>query len=309
MRAEENPDIQPRVREETPFVSVIVPVFNDPVALRRCLQAIENQTYRSDCYEVIVVDNASSEPLRSLIEEFPHAVAEYEAAPGSYPARNRGIARARGDVLAFTDADCIPDSGWIAAGIERIGEDGFLVGGRIDVFPKHEPRPNAVELYEMLYAFAPEDHAQAGFASTANLFTRRAVFDDVGLFDPALKSFGDVIWTSRAVSAGYGLRFSDFARVRHPARRSLYHLYRRYARFAGGHYDRASRCSRRLLRERFRAALMLLPPAKLATRVLTSVEPAPWDAKLKVIAVAYYARLSYLLEWCRLELGGESRRG
>jgi hypothetical protein len=132
--------------------------------------------------------------------------------------------------------------------------------------------------------------------------------EDVGVFDASLKSFGDAAWTSRAVDAGYEVAYCGAASVRHPARRSIGELRRRYARFAGGHYDRGSRSSGQLLRERMRALLMLGPPVRLARQVVTAPELAGWHKKAGVVAVAYLARLAYFLEWARLELGGASRR-
>jgi glycosyltransferase involved in cell wall biosynthesis len=292
-----------------PFVSVILPVYNDEERLPICLQALEAQTYPADRYEVIVVDNASTRPVAPLLSEFPHAIGEYETTAGSYAARNRGIAVAHGEVLAFTDADCIPDRRWIESGVETLrDQDSELAGGPIEVFPAKEPRPNPVELYEMLCAFTAEDNVSAGFTSTANLFTKRAVMDEIGTFDASLKSWGDVLWTSRAVTAGYKISFSSGASVRHPARRSLKALRLRYARFAGGHFDRARSSRQELLKERWRTVYMLRPPIRVAKRIATAARSRSLTDKATVIGMEYFTRLAYVAEWCRLELGGASRR-
>ena len=301
--------VGPAAPDSRPFVSVIVPVYNDAERLLLCLEALEGQTYAPDRYEVIVVDNASTKPVAPLLAAFSHARPEYEPAAGSYAARNRGISSSRAEILAFTDADCIPGRDWLEGGVAGMREQGArLIAGRIDVFPLDASMPNAVELYEMIFAFAPQHHAQAGIAATANLFTERCVMDEVGVFDASLKSFGDVAWTSRAVSAGYEVAYCAGASVRHPARRSLAELRRRYARFAGGHFDQGRRSRDQLLKERIRALLMLGPPLRLARQVATARSIAGWDKKAGVIAVAYVARLVYFLEWSRLELGGASRR-
>jgi len=301
--------VAPQAAASRPFVSVIIPVYNDTDRLVQCLQSLESQSYPSQRYEVVVVDNGSTEAVEPRLGEFSHAVAAHETRPGSYAARNRGIEIARGDVLVFTDADCLPARDWLEAGISAMtGLDAPLLAGRIDVFPARENEPNAVELYEMNYAFSPQDHAQAGIAATANLFTRRSVMDEVGNFDPSLKSFGDASWTARAVSAGYVVTYCDAARVRHPARRSLRELRQRYMRFAGGHYDSGRRSPGALTHERLKALLMLAPPVRLIREVLTSDGVPPLRRKAAVIGVAYMARLAYFFEWSRLELGGASRR-
>jgi glycosyltransferase involved in cell wall biosynthesis len=302
------------VRAETgvelmPFVSVIVPVYNDEERLPLCLEALEHQTYPPGRYEVVVVDNASPRPVAPLLARFDHAIAEYEARPGSYAARNRGIAAARGEVLAFTDADCLPSEGWLAAGVDALRcSDASLAGGPIEVFPARPSQPNPVELYEMLCAFTAEENVGAGFTSTANLFTRRSVMDEIGMFDASLKSWGDVLWTSRAVNAGYRIAFCRGANVRHPARRTLRALRLRYARFAGGHFDRARGSRAELVRERLRTAYMLRPPIRVARRIASAAGTRSLADKVSVIGLEYYARLAYVLEWFRLELGGASRR-
>ncbi len=93
-----------------PFVSVIIPVYNDAGRLRICLAALHKQTYDSDRYEIIVIDNGSdpSPVMDNLKVEFDNVVYDQELTPGSYAARNKGITIAKGDVIAFTDADCIP---------------------------------------------------------------------------------------------------------------------------------------------------------------------------------------------------------
>lgn len=131
-----------------PFVSVIIPVLDDPVRLALCLQALEDQTYAADRYEVIVVDNGSVSDLAPVVVAFAHAQLAVEPRRGSYAARNMGIGLARGEVLAFTDSDCIPQPDWLEAGVARLmGAAGCgLVGGRVAIFARDERRPSAAEL-------------------------------------------------------------------------------------------------------------------------------------------------------------------
>nr|MBA2449198.1 glycosyltransferase family 2 protein [Chloroflexota bacterium] len=139
----------------TPFVSVVIPVFNDPDRLRTCLQALEHQTYPKDRYEVIVVDNGSAQTVGPLVDEFRQARSTYEKVPGTAAARNRGIALASGEVLAFTDADCIPAHDWLAKGVPRLlgTPDCGLLAGHIEVFFRDPEHPTAAEAYDALTAF------------------------------------------------------------------------------------------------------------------------------------------------------------
>jgi len=298
-----------RATAEKPFVSVIIPVYNDLDRLCDCVAALEAQTYPADRYEIIVVDNASTTPVAPVLERFPHATAEYEPQPGSYAARNRGIAAARGDIFAFTDSDCIPSPRWIESGVDCLERDQApIAGGRIDVFPRYERAPTAVELYEMLYAFPQEENIQQGFTVTANLFSSRWVFEQLGPFDQGLKSFGDVDWTSRAVQRGYKLAYCDEASVRHPARRGLLEVNRRYARFAGGHYTKGRNNPSELRHMRLRALQQVKPPLKLTRRLIGTSTPGSAKDKLKILAIGAFVRWSYVIEWIRLELGARPRR-
>lgn len=292
-----------------PFVSVIIPVYNDAERLCLCLEALEKQTYACDRYEVVVVDNASSEPVSEAVEHYPHASAEYEPRPGSYAARNRGIAVSRGEVLAFTDADCIPSERWIEEGVAGLGsQHSTIIGGRIDVFPADAAHPNAVELYEMTYAFPQHQTVKSGFSVTANLMTTREVMDEVGVFEAGFKSTGDKDWCIRAVNAGFKLSYCDRAVVLHPARRTLKEIHERHARFAGGHFDRSRSSRKEFNRARMRALMRFKPPVRFAYDVISQEKPAGAGSKAKVIAVASFANWSYAIEWLRLELGAVSRR-
>jgi glycosyltransferase involved in cell wall biosynthesis len=218
-------------------VSVIIPVFNDAHRLTICLEALENQTYPKESYQVVVVDNGSKEDISNLVGQFSQSVLAHEARPGSYAARNKGISVSKGEVLAFTDSDCIPSVDWIENGVEaiRISPDCGLVAGKIEMFFRNPGRLTAVELYEKIYAFDQRDNVQIKkYGVTANLFARRKVFDTVGLFDATLKSGGDLEWGNRVWDAGYALIYADQVCVAHPARHSLRQLYKKRVRVLGG---------------------------------------------------------------------------
>ncbi|MEQ8847671.1 glycosyltransferase family A protein [Botrimarina sp.] len=221
--------------------SVIIPHYNDAPRLRLCLDALSRQTLPSDAFEVIVVDNNSTSPPRELVEGYPFCRFTSETRAGSYASRNRGLEVASGRVLAFTDSDCLPEPGWLEAGVARVtrGPAPGQVGGAIQVFPADGAAPTAAELYDMLYGLRQEVNVGSfRFAATANMFTTREVFDAVGLFNPNLKSGGDFEWGRRVADSGRPVVYAPEAVVRHPARRALGDLLRQARRHMGGHVDK-----------------------------------------------------------------------
>ena len=223
-----------------PLVSVIIPVFNDSQRLQKCLAALDKQTYPKERYEVIVVDNASEDNIAQVVDRFQQATYTYESQSGSYAARNRGIELARGEILAFTDSDCLPASGWIEQGVQALVSEPqcAIVGGKIELFFRDENDLTAVELYEKLMAFPQKRHIEKKhFTPTANLFTFKSMFQQVGSFNQNLKSNGDREWCQRCFAQGYQLKYAERALVLHPARYSLAQIYRRHLRIGGGRAD------------------------------------------------------------------------
>ena len=223
-----------------PLVSVIIPAQNDAERLAQCLQALERQTYPAHRFEVLVVDNASDVPVAPMLSAFPHARGLYEARRGSYAARNAGIAAARGDVLAFTDSDCLPASDWLEQGVAALSnvDNCGLVGGRIEFFFRNPSAPTIVELYDSVMHLDQEEFIRKKrFSVTANLFTFKRVVEQVGLFDSTLESNGDKEWGQRVATQGYRLVYAADACVRHPARQTFRALRRKVTRVVKGAAD------------------------------------------------------------------------
>ena len=104
----------------SPCVSVIVPVKNGEATIERCLEAIVNQQFDGREFEVILVDNGSTDrTLRIVSERFPQVKVLLENRPGVSYARNLAIHEAKGTWIAFTDADCVPTATWIKSLVNR----------------------------------------------------------------------------------------------------------------------------------------------------------------------------------------------
>lgn len=200
------------------FVSVIIPTYKDWDRLNICLDSLVTQTLAIDRFEVIVVNNDPNDSYK--LENRPinfHLIVE--ATPGSYAARNAGLRIAKGNFIAFTDSDCIPQQDWLSSAIRYLEQYPEIdrVSGAVLISPVTE-NSEYINTFEKLFAFPQKAYAKEGLAVTANLISRSAVFDAVGPFDDNFLSGGDHEWCHRAEMAGFKLSYHNACIVYHPAR-------------------------------------------------------------------------------------------
>jgi GT2 family glycosyltransferase len=194
-------------------------------ALPRLLASLSSQAFSSDAFEVVVVDNASTDDTsRVAAEGGARVVSELRASRSL--ARNAGVAAAWGDRIAFIDAECEADPGWLAALVGCL-ERSPLVAGPVRL--RLPSRPGLLERFDALWRFHQREHVQRdGWAASANLGITREAFDAIGGFDGAYRHIGeDVDLCLRAGAAGYPIAFCDDAWVTHPAEGSWDALLRR----------------------------------------------------------------------------------
>lgn len=283
-----------------PFISVIIPVYNDQIGINSCLAALASQTYSQSNYEIIVVDNASNPPITINPTFFRIARLVNCSTPGSYAARNAGIRAAYGELLAFTDADCVPDQNWIRAGVRALvdAKENSIIGGEVAF--SLSKQPTAVELYQYLVGFMQQENIKdRGFSATANLFVTRRQVNLVGEFAENLLSGGDREWCWRAAKFGFLIKYAPEVIVRTLPRSSLISAIRQARRVAGGRY---------VLR-RMAAPHVGLGGIKPHRSIVSSIKwilmnPAlTLRDRIKVFGVATLLKVVQLFETARLYLG------
>lgn len=222
-----------------PFVSVIIPVYLHQVELAACLQELARQSYPCGRWEIVVVDNHSAPVVdRVTLHSGPPIHVVHCPDPSAYAARNAGARMARGDIFAFTDADCLPDSNWIAAGVESLTHRTSIsmVAGRVE-FVYDRLSPSTIELFETSFFFNQPRNVSGGFSVTANMFVHAGVFQRLGGFEPNIRSRGDTEFGLRLRRAGGTVAYAPQAITRHRTASSYGRLITKVRRLEGGRRD------------------------------------------------------------------------
>jgi lipopolysaccharide/colanic/teichoic acid biosynthesis glycosyltransferase/glycosyltransferase involved in cell wall biosynthesis len=205
---------------------VIVPAYQAGGTLAACLHALANQDVPRDCYEIIVVDDGSTDRTADIARRAGARTVTQEHA-GAAAARNRGAVLARGELLLFTDADCEPVPGWIRAltapfaNPEVAGAKGTYLTRQTGVVPRFT-QLEYEDRYDRMRGAARID-----FIDTYSAAYRRDVFFANQGFDPSFWFVEDQEFSFRLAEKGYVLVFAPEAQVYHQHNATLAQYFRR----------------------------------------------------------------------------------
>jgi O-antigen biosynthesis protein len=209
-----------------PNVSVIVPAYNAKATIDECIRSLFELRYPRVKLELVVVDNDSRDgTARALREYDDRIVLLHERIRGAAAARNTGMARATGEVVAFTDADCAVHPDWLRHLVVPLRDPGVgIAGGTILAGPSaNDVQRFGEEIHD--HRRAIED-LRPPYAITMSWASRRELLRELGGFDQRFLRGQDVDLSFRAIQAGYGLAFVAEAVVYHHNERSLAGLFR-----------------------------------------------------------------------------------
>jgi len=194
------------------LISVVVPAYNVEATIDACLNSLLSQTLSRDSYEVIVVDNGSMDETAAIIRNYPVTYI-YEPNCTVYAARNAGVSVAAGDIIAFTDSDCVVDKKWLESGLEHLRQFDIVAG-------QVEPLPSA---RKWLYTYDKyiERNTLKKMGSNVNIaalnaFVPKTVFEILGGFEGTLKTAADSVFSIKAWRQGYKIGYATSALVYHP---------------------------------------------------------------------------------------------
>ncbi|MFQ5744906.1 MAG: glycosyltransferase family 2 protein [Acidobacteriota bacterium] len=226
-------------------IAVVIPVLDACRTLPTCLRALERLHPSPD--EIVLVDNGSTDGSLELLRSFAARRPErsvrilVETKPGAAAARNCGVLATRRELIAFTDADCAPETEWLRYLVEPFEEEAVGgVAGR--VMPA--PPASTLELFNSLYTLnLPSRPARSrrwtpwlGGYPTANLAVRRSLLQQVGGFDESVGIYGeDYDLCARLYDQGAEIAYNPAARVAHHHRVRLPGMVRQAFGFGRSH--------------------------------------------------------------------------
>jgi len=181
----------PAEEKPTSLVSVIIPALNEEQFIPRCLAGVTSVYYPSGLIEIIVVDNGSTDRTVNLAREFGATVMQVPNKSVGF-LRNAGAAAARGEILAFLDADCVPDKSWLFNATRVLSEEDCVTGSRVAV-PK-----GSTWIEQLWYGGSRMGRYAVNYINSGNLVLRKDIFLQVGGFNEELVTGEDAEFCVRA---------------------------------------------------------------------------------------------------------------
>ncbi|MCD4767947.1 MAG: glycosyltransferase [Methanosarcinales archaeon] len=205
-------------------VSIIIPTFNRQKSLIRTLDSLFTQTFPQENFEIIIVNDGSTDDTEKIVLDFKknHQNISYikQSNKGIASARNQGIINSKGDIVGFTDDDCIVDSFWIQHAVESLKNTGKNItycGVQGKTLPE-----SIIEQKKLLfhYVHAVENTGKEKYRSyqTCNIFYWKKYLIEISCFDEQLKYGSDDDIAFRLIKKGYKIHFDENILVYHEVR-------------------------------------------------------------------------------------------
>ena len=217
------------------LISVIIPAYNEEENIGNCLHALMNQDFSREKYEVIVIDDGSTDNTPHIVDSFPGVRLLRQKNQGPAKARNWGAWEAKGEFILFTDADCVPHENWITEIMKSFEENADIIA----VKGSFETRQTKlISRFAQIEYLDKDDKLKKepyiDFVGTDSAGYRSEVFLQAGGFDTVFPqaSAEDVELSYRLANQGYKIIFNPRAKVYHLHAESLMDYWKKKYKFA-----------------------------------------------------------------------------
>ncbi len=270
------------------MISVIVPAYNAERTIGACLQSLEHQSFPRDQYEVIVVDDGSSDSTSGVASGYQASVIKQpRRGPGA--ARNYGASVARGDALLFTDADCVPAPDWIARMLEAFSESDVVgVKGAYGTHQRGLVARFAQQEFEDKYDWV-RAAPRIDIVDTYSAAYRRDIFQKAGGFDERLRQAEDVELSYRLAIQGHRMIFQPAALVYHLHPESLASYALKKFKFGVWRSRAYRRFPRKTLRDSTTPRVLLVQMPLAAALLTSALATVMWSQAIAIFAAAAVA--------------------
>ena len=193
-----------------PYFSVIIPFYNKERSLEACIKALLSQDFPRDNYELIAVNNNSTDSSLEIIKRYPSIRLIYEEQQNPYAARNRGACHANGSVMVFTDADTEARADWLSNIYHSMEKNGYdiLIGWYIPARPIRLLQIHGKLVSERIKKAIKRNAPSMLTACAANLVIKKEIFQKEGLFQNMSNS-EDMYFAIRCLEKGYNVGFDE----------------------------------------------------------------------------------------------------
>ncbi len=260
----------------TPKISVLVPVYNDIDRVGLCIEKLQAIDYPASCYEVIIIDNGSTDGTYEYLQQLMEGIASDTfrllqcLTPGSYAARNKGLQVASGEYVAFTDSDCLVSTEWLTNLLRCAAQQhgDVIVAGKVSFF------------------------------SDASKQTQQSALDFENMFSMKQDQNANV-------NSGGKIIYSEKSEVFHPSRNKSELLIKR-RRVVGGTWD--AELSKAGFKEKLRFCVGLVKMFLGRTKKTCLHSGLSIKRKISLVWLLLLIFLTSLSEFTKLQLGKEANR-
>lgn len=200
-------------------ISIIIPTFNRRNELEKCIRSINKLDYPKDKYEIIIVDNNSTDSTKEFLESIKSKNIKigYEKKQSSYASRNKGVEISKFDILLFTDSDCILPKKTLKI-IDLYIKNG-MYAGKMNI-KVHKPNSQLLKFQQEFYD-KNRNNKEYCFFETNSFIIKKSKFKLIGDFDSKFFSSGDIDYSIRTNKKGVPVTFMTDAIIYHKSKRDL----------------------------------------------------------------------------------------